>query len=110
MKLNDYLKEYDEKTTSDEYLEEGLRFFKRSAKHYNYADKLEKKAQKKPKHANELKTTAKQYRNLGDEYKALEDAFANKDMDRKVLRDKFKKLKEKEKDIYINKKLKNTDI
>ena len=102
--LNETYEEY--KQTEDYYLEEGLKFFKKSNKLYKYADKildkLVKAESKKNVSATEvstLKALNKKVIKLADEFKVIEDNFSSGKMKKEVSKQKLKQLTQKKNNI-----------
>jgi hypothetical protein len=97
MNLKELNEEYDEYILSEEYLIEGLKIFKESKKLYNFAEKINKKAEKgtDPEAVKTAKKLADDIVKLADQYKVVEDAFANKELDRATATNKLKELKTK---------------
>jgi len=100
MKLNEFNKAYDEYTLTEEYyIEEGLKFFKKSKRLYKYAERINNKLIKAEKSSpassteiNGLKGLAKDIIRLADEYKVIEDNYSKKTTNKKVSKEKIKKI------------------
>ena len=100
MKLNEFNEAYDEYTLTEEYyLEEGLKFFKKSKRLYKYAERINKKLIKAEKKSpasstetTQLKNLAKDIVRLADEYKVIEDDFSKGSTDKKVSKGKIKRI------------------
>lgn len=101
MNLQEMNKAYDEYTLTEEfYLEEGLKIAKKSKKLYKYADRIEKaiaKAEVKkrvsPNEVSRLKALSKDIMKLADEFKVIEDDFASGKTDKKLSKEKLKRVK-----------------
>lgn len=101
MNLQEMNESYDEYTKTDDFvLEEGLKFFKKSNKLYNFANrlenklmKLEKKSKVSPTEMSKVKALSKDAVKLADEFKVIEDDFANSKVNKKVSKEKLKRVK-----------------
>lgn len=100
MRLNEFNEAYEEHTLTEEYyLEEGLKFFKKSGRLYKYADRVNNKlinAEKRGKvsetELKELKKLTKELVALADEYKVIEDDFAKDNTKKDVAKTKIKRV------------------
>lgn len=100
MTLNELNESYDEYVLTDEYyLEEGLKFFKKSKRLYSYVDRINKrlaKAESKnkvsPSDISRLKALSKSVLKLADEYKVIEDDFGKGKTDKKLSKEKIKRI------------------
>jgi hypothetical protein len=98
MKLNNFNEAYEEHIHTDEYyLEEGLKFFKKSSRLYKYAERVNDKlikAEKKGKisktEIGTLKKLSKDIISLADEYKVIEDDFVKGNTKKEVAKSKVK--------------------
>ena len=103
MNLTEMNEAYDENALTEEYLlQEGLKFFKKSKKLYNYVDRVDKKLAKKETKSkisaseiSKLKAMSKDLLRLADEYKVVEDNAAAGKTDKKVAKGKIKQLGQK---------------
>jgi len=102
MTLQEMNDNYDEYILTEEYLQEGLKYFKKSKRLYKFADKIDNKIakekmklEKKGKDVNldTIEKTSKEIRKLADSYKVVEDAFASKEIDRSTAKQKINDLK-----------------
>ena len=101
MNLQELNESYDEYIQTEEYyLEEGLRIFKKSKKLYKYAKRIDKKIAKaetkkrvSPSEVSRLKLLSKNILKLADEFKVIEDDFASGKTDRKLSKEKLKRVK-----------------
>jgi len=101
MDLYELTESYDEYTQTEEfYLEEGLKAFKKSKKLYRYADKIDKRLAKaemrkkvSPAEVSKLKALSKDIMKLADEFKVIEDDFATGKVEKKLSKEKIKRIK-----------------
>lgn len=116
MKLNEFNEAYEEYTLTEEYyLEEGLKFFKKSKRLYGYAERINKKLIKAEKKSpassteiTQLKKLAKEITRLADEYKVIEDDFSKGATDKKLSQAKIKRVNLKNQQLVV--KLKKNEI
>ncbi len=116
MTLTELNESYDEYVLTEEYyLQEGLRFFKKSKRLKKYANKINKKIAKKegkrkvsPAQLNTLKTLSKNLTKLSDEYAVIEKDFASGDVNKKMSKEKLKSVDRNNKAILA--KLKSKEV
>jgi len=116
MTLNELNESYDEYVLTEEYyLEEGLKFFKKSKRLKKYANKINKKIAKKegkkrisPAQLNTLKTLSKNLTDLSDKYAVIENDFASGNTDKKISKTKLKEVDRANKKILA--KLKSKEV
>ncbi len=116
MTLNKLNESYDEYVLTEEYyLQEGLKFFKKSKRLKKYANKINKKVAKKegkkrisPAQLNTLKTLSKNLTKLSDEYAVIEKDFASGNVNKKISKEKLKSADRNNKAILA--KLKSKEV
>ncbi len=97
IELNEKYDEYNQ--TEEYYLEEGLKLFKKSKRLYTFSERIDKKItkaekQKKvsPYEITKLKKLSSSLVKLADEYKVIEDEFAKGKSNRKISKEKVKRI------------------
>ena len=112
MNLKQLNESYDEYILTEEYLEEGLKYLKKSKSLYKYAGKIDKRLVKlktkemsgKNVSETEINNAVKissDIKKLAGEYKKIEDAYASKTLSKNVAKGKIKELK-KSNEVLLN--------
>lgn len=93
------LKELNENYSQEIYINEGLKFFKKSDRLIKYADKIDEKNKKKnndPK----LSDLVSKMRELSKEYSEVEQRFANKEVTRGRAKELIEKVNKENEELY----------
>lgn len=104
MTLQELNESYDQYILEKDYIAEGLLFFKKSKKLYDYANKLDKKIivlkdVGKPEDVETLQKLSNDLKALADNFKEVEDSFRSREISKEEAKQRLKQLQQQNTEI-----------